>query len=268
MIIEAGSNQWRNYVFESQVRVVNLGSPPIYGDVFSMEFRKNLSGKGDFHALIFSEKFIQIGVTRSWNYSNIHKMEGVEPPIDTWFSARLEVTDDYVRGYINGWQVIETKSYIPLESGGIGFTVPPTTYEHVVWFDDVRVVELAPADESASADISSIIAAPLELVSSTDCTQPSWEITFTNSLYRSSLDALVTVNSSLGFYSEDKMERMDVGETERNTFSFSTQDGLPGDQPSDTIYWAQYEGSGGSETKITWNCQTGELIDTTYTPAQ
>ncbi len=65
-------------------------------------------------------------------------------PLNQWLDLRIEVTDNVLRGFVNGEQFFETTDQTsPLLSGNIRLVVDG---EAKVWFDDVKVVELKPSN--------------------------------------------------------------------------------------------------------------------------
>ena len=144
--IYAGDSQWRNYAHEARVRIVEFGSPP-FGQGFSFEFRNNLRADCNFYELLLNDTFVSFYRANDCNFDNLAQLSGFVLPIDTWFTTRVEVTNDFFRGYVDGLLMLESEADDLFQSGGISFKVPPT---NTVWFDDVRVVELVPASEAAA----------------------------------------------------------------------------------------------------------------------
>ncbi len=146
--IEAGNNQWRNYAIESRIRIKEFNSS-ISESGFSIDVRNNPSIECSYYTWELNSSFLQILRADDCFFRQIRRMSGFELPIDKWFIIRLEITDEFIRGYVDGLQAIESDLApvlgTPHERGGILLNIPPA---NVVWFDDFRVFELVPIEDS------------------------------------------------------------------------------------------------------------------------
>lgn len=136
-LAETGRYLWHNYAFEMKARLVKLGTAP-YGEAYNLIFRAS----GDCERYVWNVNQTAINLGRqeqpycSWRQI---QLRNYQVSVNSWTTFRVEVTDNIIRGYINGLKEIEAIDNQPLLEGRIGFTIPSNSE---VWFDDIRVVEL------------------------------------------------------------------------------------------------------------------------------
>ena len=136
------SQLWENYAFEARVKILQLSTVE-YG-TFDMLFRTQRSDcyKQEFPCYKWNVNTEYLVFVREPGWIEF-QMTKFSLPLNTWFTLRVEMLGNQMRGYVNSEQFFETNDSQPLLKGGAGFSVNDNAN---VWFDDVQVVELIPSN--------------------------------------------------------------------------------------------------------------------------
>jgi len=109
----------------------------------------------------------------------------------------------------------------------------------------------------------SIIPNPMFLLSSTDCTKSNWQYSYNRSFQRVDANSSYTLTGSNGYYASENMDWMAVGQSHTSDVDVS----LEGGYAANLNYKIQYIGNDGSSATLIWNCETGEVLQSSWTPA-
>lgn len=109
----------------------------------------------------------------------------------------------------------------------------------------------------------SIIPNPMFLLSSTDCTKSNWQFSYTRSFQRVDANSSYTLTGSNGYYASENMDWMAVGQSHTSDLDVS----LEGGYAANFNYKIQYIGNDGSSATLIWNCETGEVLQSSWTQA-
>ena len=109
----------------------------------------------------------------------------------------------------------------------------------------------------------SIIPNPMFLLTSTDCTKSNWQFSYTRSFQRVDANSSYTLTGSNGYYASENMDWMAVGQSHTSDLDVS----LEGGYAANFNYKIQYIGNDGSSATLIWNCETGEVLQSSWTPA-
>jgi len=143
--VVAGDTSWRNYAFEARVRIAEYNNPP-YGTGFGLLFHQTEYVRCDSAFYLWRPSFdyailaeASQGTTEGCGDFVGLDLVPFSLPIYEWTTVRVEVFGNAIHGYVENELI--TSAMVPdyLKSGRIGFQVPPS---NVVWFDDLRVIEL------------------------------------------------------------------------------------------------------------------------------
>jgi hypothetical protein len=109
----------------------------------------------------------------------------------------------------------------------------------------------------------SIIPSPLTFVSSTDCTTSKHQFSYIRSFQRVDVNSSYTVTFSNGYSESHNMDWMTIGQSHTSTVDVD----FVGGYAANFNYEIQYVGNDGSSATLIWNCETGEVIQSSWNPA-
>jgi hypothetical protein len=124
-----------------------------------------------------------------------------------------------------------------------------------------QVLVLSPSPTAVKKE--SIIPNPMILLSSTDCTKSNWQFSYTRSFQRVDANSSYTLTGSNRYYAIENMDWMAIGQSHTSNVDVYTDGGYV----SNFNFKTQYIGNDGSSATLIWNCETGEVLQSSWTPA-
>ena len=109
----------------------------------------------------------------------------------------------------------------------------------------------------------SIIPNPMFLLSSTDCTKSNWQFSYTRSFQRVDANSTYTVTGSNGYNATENMDWLTIGQSHTSNVDVN----LDGGYAANFTFKTQYVGNDGSYAILIWNCETGEVLQNSWNPA-
>ena len=109
----------------------------------------------------------------------------------------------------------------------------------------------------------SIIPNQMILLSSTDCTKSNWQFSYTRSFQRVDANSSYTLTASNGYYASENMDWLTIGQSHTSNVDVD----FDGGYFSNFNYKIQYVGNDGSSATLIWNCETGEVLQSSWNPA-
>ncbi|MCK5634460.1 MAG: hypothetical protein KAI06_05210, partial [Anaerolineales bacterium] len=124
-----------------------------------------------------------------------------------------------------------------------------------------QVLVLSPSPTAVKKE--SIIPNPMTLVSSTDCTESNWQFSYKRSFQRVDANSSYTLTGSNGYYANENMDWLTLGQSHTSNVDVD----FDGGYAANFNYKIQYVGNDGSSATLIWNCETGEVLQSSWNPA-
>ncbi len=109
----------------------------------------------------------------------------------------------------------------------------------------------------------SIIPNQMILLSSTDCTKSKWQFSYTRSFQRVDANSSYTLTASNEYNASENMDWLTIGQSHTSNVDVD----FDGGYFSNFNYTIQYVGNDGSSATLIWNCETGEVLQSSWNPA-
>ncbi|MCK5633513.1 MAG: hypothetical protein KAI06_00410 [Anaerolineales bacterium] len=109
----------------------------------------------------------------------------------------------------------------------------------------------------------SIIPNPMTLVSNSDCTKSNWQFAYTRSFQRVDANSSYTLTASNGYNATENMDWLTIGQSHTSDVEVD----FDGGYAANYNYQIQYVGNDGSSATLIWNCETGEVFQSSWNPA-
>lgn len=101
------------------------------------------------------------------------------------------------------------------------------------------------------------------LVYSTDCTKSNWQFSYTRSFQRADPNSSYTLTASDGYNATENMDWLTIGQSHTSNVDVD----FAGGYFANFNYQIQYVGNDGSSATLIWNCETGEVLQSSWNPA-
>ena len=133
-------------------------------------------------------------------------------------------------------------------------------------FADYRIVALDATSSRVTfifLDKLSVIPNPMTFVSSTDCTTSKHLFSYIRSFQRVDVNSSYTVTFSNGYSESHNLDWMTNGQSHTSTVDVD----FAGGYAANFSYKIRYVGNDGSSATLIWTCETGEVLQSSWNPA-